>query len=253
MDPVRRAVWYIESHFSSPIGLDEIAGAGELSRFHFSRTFAQATGRSVSAYLRGRRLTEAARALANGAPDILTVALDVGYGSHEAFTRAFRDYFGVTPEDVRARHTVDHLQLMEPFIMTDRPAMRLAESAFRAEGPFLLAGIRQFRTFDERDGIRPVAALQPHIGHMPGQIGGDAYGVCLMPSSGEEGSDCLTAVAARSLDELPEGFRASASPAAAMRSSSTTTTCRKSAPPAPPSSASGSRNPAPRSRPNRSS
>jgi len=44
--------------------------------------------------VRGRRLTEAARSLSNGAPDILSVALDTGYGSHEAFTRAFSRQFG---------------------------------------------------------------------------------------------------------------------------------------------------------------
>ena len=49
-------------------------------------------------YMRGRRLSEAARVLANGGADILTVALDFGYGSHEAFTRAFRrSQFGVNP------------------------------------------------------------------------------------------------------------------------------------------------------------
>ena len=53
---------------------------------------------SVMRYVRARRLTKAARALARGAPDILTLALEADYGSHEAFTRAFRDHFGVTPE-----------------------------------------------------------------------------------------------------------------------------------------------------------
>ena len=55
-------------------------------------------------YARARRLTEAARVLAKGAPDILNVALEADYGSHEAFTRAFRDHFGMTPEAVRTRH-----------------------------------------------------------------------------------------------------------------------------------------------------
>ena len=49
-------------------------------------------------YVRARRLTRRTHAGAN-APDILQVALDAGYGSHEAFTRAFRDCFGITPED----------------------------------------------------------------------------------------------------------------------------------------------------------
>jgi len=44
---------------------------------------------SVMRYVRGRQLTEAARCLASGAPDILAIALEAGYGSHEAFTRAF--------------------------------------------------------------------------------------------------------------------------------------------------------------------
>jgi transcriptional regulator GlxA family with amidase domain len=40
--------------------------------------FGAATGRSIMRYVRGRRLTEAARSLADGAPDILAVALCVG-------------------------------------------------------------------------------------------------------------------------------------------------------------------------------
>ena len=64
-------------------------------------------------YMRGRRLSEAARVLANGGADILTVALDFGYGSHEAFTRAFRDQFGVTPESVRAQRHLDNVNLVE--------------------------------------------------------------------------------------------------------------------------------------------
>ncbi|MGE5157753.1 MAG: helix-turn-helix domain-containing protein [Gemmatimonas sp.] len=67
------------------------------------RAFAAATGFSVMRYVRARRLSEAARALARGAPDILSLALEADYGSHEAFTRAFRDHFGMTPEAVPPR------------------------------------------------------------------------------------------------------------------------------------------------------
>ena len=62
MEPIRRALWYIEGHYSDPVGLDDIAASAGVSRFHLSRTFSQVTGRSVTAYLRARRLTEAARA-----------------------------------------------------------------------------------------------------------------------------------------------------------------------------------------------
>src|ERR1700710_881424 len=117
MNPAQKALWFIESHLASPLTLDEIAGVGGISRFHMVRAFAAATGLSVMRYVRARRLSEAARALAGGAPDILSVALEADYGSHEAFTRAFREHFGVTPETVRGSAPPDNLQLQEPIPM----------------------------------------------------------------------------------------------------------------------------------------
>ena len=87
-NPVGKALWFIESHFASEIALDEIADIAGVSRYHMTRAFGDTTGHSIMRYVRGRRLTEAARALVGGAPDILTVALDAGYGSQEAFSRA---------------------------------------------------------------------------------------------------------------------------------------------------------------------
>ena len=84
-----KALWYIESHLSSEISLEAVAEAAGVSRFHLSRTFAASTGSSLAGYSRARRLSEAAKALVKGTPDILSVALDAGYSSHEAFTRAF--------------------------------------------------------------------------------------------------------------------------------------------------------------------
>src|SRR6201993_1561952 len=73
---------------------------------HLARAFGVLTGQSLMRYVRGRRLTEAARSLAAGEPDILKVALEAGYGSHEAFTRAFREQFQVTPEDFRSARSL---------------------------------------------------------------------------------------------------------------------------------------------------
>jgi AraC family transcriptional regulator len=97
--------------------LDRIAATVGVSTFHLCRAFAAATGQSVAAYARARRLTQAAAALASGAPDILDVALAAGYGSHEAFTRAFRQQFQTTPESVRARASTGTLLLQEPLRM----------------------------------------------------------------------------------------------------------------------------------------
>src|SRR4051794_39267166 len=141
MNPAQKALWYIESHLAGALTLDDIAAIGGVSRFHMVRSFAAATGFSVMRYVRARRLTEAARALANGAPDILTLALDADYGSHEAFTRAFRDRFGVTPEAVRGQACLDHPRLQEPLVMDSPLTDKLQPPRFETGKALLVAGI----------------------------------------------------------------------------------------------------------------
>src|SRR5712671_2886810 len=141
MNPAQKALWYIESHLATVLTLDEISSIAGVSRFHLVRAFAAATGFSVMRYVRTRRLTEAARALAAGAPDILALALDADYGSHEAFTRAFRDHFGVTPETVRAATCLDHLKLQEPILMDSTLTDKLQAPRFQTSKPLLVAGL----------------------------------------------------------------------------------------------------------------
>jgi len=207
MDAVKKALWYIESHSANPLTLGDVAEASGLSRFYLSRVFPEVTGHSVFAYLRGRRLSEAARVLAEGAPDILSVALEAGYGSHEAFTRAFRDFLGLTPEEVRARRSLDNLPVMEAIRMSDVPTVELAAPTYRKVDAMLIAGLRQYYPYDERGGIPAQwQRLAPHLGHIPNATGESAYGVCTSVAGDDNGFDYTCGVAARSLDELPEGF-----------------------------------------------
>src|SRR3984885_16268476 len=112
MSLASKALWAIERNLNRELSLQEVAEACGVSRFHLAHAFGEATGYSVMEYIRRRRLTEAARALAGGAPDILALALDAGYGSHEAFSRAFRTQFGTTPETVRKTGNVGKLAMV---------------------------------------------------------------------------------------------------------------------------------------------
>src|ERR1700682_5994215 len=150
MNPAQKALWYIESHLADELTLDEIAAIGGISRFHMVRAFAAATGLPVMRYVRARRLTEAARALAGGAPDILKLALDADYGSHAAFTRAFRDPFGVTPEAVRAGACLDQLRLQEPIMMDSTALEHLKPPRFETSKPLLVAGLSERITHDNQ-------------------------------------------------------------------------------------------------------
>jgi AraC family transcriptional regulator len=183
MNPANKALWYIESHLAEPLALDEIAGIGGVSRFHMVRAFAAATGFPVMRYVRARRLTEAARALARGAPDILSLALEADYGSHEAFTRAFRDHFGMTPEAVRAATCLDKLKLQEAILMDSTISDTLAAPRFETAKAFLVAGIGE-RVSCDNGAIIPGLWQRFHreIADVP--AGADkaatpvAYGVC---------------------------------------------------------------------------
>ncbi len=179
MNLVGKALWYIESHFAEELSLETVAAACDVSRHHMARAFGLATGHPVMRYVRGRRLTEAARALAGGAPDILSVALDAGYGSHEAFTRAFREQFGVTPEAVRLRGEVGTLELMEPVKMRQYPNVALAEPRREHGEALLIVGLRARYSLETIAGIPAQwQRFGPYIDTIPARADGKAYGVC---------------------------------------------------------------------------
>ena len=206
MNPAQKALWFIESHLAEELTLDEIAGVAGISRFHMVRAFDAATGLSVMRYVRARRLSEAARALANGAPDILNVALDADYGSHEAFTRAFRDHFGVTPEAVRAATRVDNLTLQEPITMDSTLIDDLQAPHFQTGKSLLVAGIGERYNCESSAGI-PGHWQRFHqsVENIPGRIGHVAYGVCC---NGDDAGnfDYITGVEVSDFSDLPREF-----------------------------------------------
>jgi AraC family transcriptional regulator len=206
MTPVGKALWYIESHFASDLTLDEIAAMAGVSRYHMVRAFGEATGLPVMRYVRARRLTEAARVLANGAADILTVALDARYGSHEAFTRAFRDQFGLTPEQVRAQCHLGNIQLVEPIKMEQNLIGTLPAPRFETRKPTLIAGLGERYSCESSKAIPAQwQRFGPHIGHIPGQVGNAAYGVKYNPD--DEGNfDYLCGVEVKDFTDLPAEF-----------------------------------------------
>lgn len=205
-NPAGKALWYIESHFREEIDLQAIADAAGVSRYHLSRVFGLATGYSIMEYLRGRRLTEAARALALGAPDILAVALDAGYGSHEAFTRAFRDQFDKTPETVRGQTNLNNLNLVEAIKMDETLLTNLQPPRFENGKTLLIAGLSE-RYNSETSASIPAQwqKFVPHLNHIPGQVGRATYGV-LCNSDDAGNTEYVTGVEVSDFARVPAEF-----------------------------------------------
>jgi AraC family transcriptional regulator len=84
---------------------DELASRVHLSRFHFDRLVSAAAGEPPAAFRRRILLKRAAYQLLSTDQDVLPVALEAGYSSHEAFTRAFARAYGRSPSRWRDRPT----------------------------------------------------------------------------------------------------------------------------------------------------
>lgn len=139
VERIQAAIDHIEAHLQGCIDIHDLAYSVGYSASHFQRMFHALVGDTVAEYIRRRRLTEAFWHITGEKRRIMDIALDYGFESHEAFTRAFKQCFGITPAECRrgnhsslavngkqriTAHYLDHLEkgmTMTPKII-DMPA-----------------------------------------------------------------------------------------------------------------------------------
>lgn len=98
MEAVQR---YIRLHMDEPLNRDVLAAVAGFSVSHLHRLFADEAGESIARYTRRLRLKRAGFKLRAGATDITEVALAAGYDSHAAFSKAFKQQYGLSPSEFR--------------------------------------------------------------------------------------------------------------------------------------------------------
>ena len=217
-DPFTRVVAWIEQQLDRPLTLEQVAARAGLSTHHFSRLFTARMGRSVMAHVRGRRLVRGARRLCDE-PDLKLVdlAFDCGFESQEAFTRAFKRVFGVSPGRFRSGFAVEPIEGQYPMTVPDTSTasvVRLPDLArlasFRVAGPA--------RRFDEATKSEIPQLWSALIGALPfaGQVQSWAtYGVV---SSVDQGEGCFQYMAGVGVETgcvPPPGFSTMEIPAGA--------------------------------------
>jgi AraC family transcriptional regulator len=92
---------YISDHIDEPLNREVLASVAGFSIPHFHRIFTGQMGENISNYVRRVRLERAGRKLRMGAVDITEVALAAGYDSHAAFSKAFKQQYGLSPSEFR--------------------------------------------------------------------------------------------------------------------------------------------------------
>ncbi|MCE0490269.1 helix-turn-helix domain-containing protein [Pantoea sp. Mb-10] len=111
---IRSLLDWIENNLGHDLHLDEVARRAGYSRWHLQRLFRQHTGFSLAEYIRQRRLTESALTLINSDEAILQVAMSYGFDTQQAYTRTFKNYFSVTPGQLRRQRQVAPERLLFP-------------------------------------------------------------------------------------------------------------------------------------------
>jgi AraC family transcriptional regulator len=103
LEPLNDAMAWVEAHLGDQDGVDvaELARIAMTSEYHLRRMFSALAGMPLSEYVRRRRLTLAGAEVLSGERTLLDIAVRYGYGSGEAFARAFRAMHGIGPGEAR--------------------------------------------------------------------------------------------------------------------------------------------------------
>ncbi|MFE4196640.1 helix-turn-helix domain-containing protein [Paenarthrobacter sp. NPDC056912] len=93
---------HCEEHLDEPLNLADLAAIAGFSPYHFHRVFQHVTGEAPKEYLRRLRLERAVHRLKVSPDNLIHIAVEAGYTTHETFTRAFTRTFGMRPSEFRA-------------------------------------------------------------------------------------------------------------------------------------------------------
>jgi AraC family transcriptional regulator len=101
-----RVLVFIQKNLDEEMPLDELARVAHFSPYHFHRIFRGMVGESLKEHIRRLRLERAAQRLKHTSRSVLEIALEAGFQTHEAFTRAFRALLGCSPSQFRRGSSV---------------------------------------------------------------------------------------------------------------------------------------------------
>lgn len=168
---------HVETHLGDDLDVAVLASRAGTTEYHLRRVFSSLVGMPLSEYVRRRRMTVAAADVIAGRPS-LDIAVQYGYGSTEAFNRAFRAVHRVSPVEVRRnggplraqpqlrlRLTIEGNSIMDTHI-SNQPAFRLVGHAVkvplihRGVNPHIQAHIASIPA-GEHERLRKLSSVAP--------------------------------------------------------------------------------------------
>ncbi|WP_313340021.1 AraC family transcriptional regulator [Sedimentibacter sp.] len=176
-EAIQKTLDFIETNISEEIDIKQLAKESALSLFYYQRLFSRLVKKPVREYIKLRRLACACKSLADKQHRILDIALDCGFGSHETFTRAFKEAYKMTPEEYREQPVMlnqfDKPDLLLNYTMIDEGVPLISDGLVLE---FNRKTIQQPILFMGVTGIIPIVGQMP-LGEatgvdMPGEVWG---------------------------------------------------------------------------------
>jgi len=114
---IKDALEYIENHLDEPMSFKKLAQKFNFSPYYFHRMFSIIVGKTISAYIRDRRLQLACIALTTTNNPVTNIGLDCGYDSAQSFSRTFKQIYGISPSEYRKQGLIPLVLSVDEMIL----------------------------------------------------------------------------------------------------------------------------------------
>jgi AraC family transcriptional regulator len=218
LEQLETAVIFIENNLHEDLRVDEVAGVAGYSYYHFHRIFEAVLGETVGNYIRSRRLCRAAGDLLYTDKRILDIAVQYQFDSQEAFSRAFKKAYKVTP-GVYRKNRIDTIvggkKELSPLRLKHLTDGMTIQPVIREIDPVMLNGLRGKSSLKNNKLFSMWKAFDSRVSEIPNlESGRRGYGICeadpefdlsLFDETTE--SSHFIGAAVSSLAEVPEGMQ----------------------------------------------
>ncbi|WP_411197971.1 helix-turn-helix domain-containing protein [Vibrio sp. EA2] len=141
---IQNVLDYIHNNLELPLNVDDISQQSCWSRWQLQRVFQQHTGMSVVHYVRELKLSFAAERLINSSERSLDIAIELGFTSENAFSRAFKQMFSLSPREYRQKRQLYGVR--QPFVLlpvseASKLGARFANVKIETKPAFNLKGV----------------------------------------------------------------------------------------------------------------
>ncbi len=201
---IREAIEFIETNLAEDISAEDVARHVNISPFYFQRGFTLLCGYTIAEYIRNRRLALAAGELAGGSAKVIDIAMKYGYGSPDAFTKAFARFHGVTPVMVQKNQAM--MKTFAPLkIKLSLEGGYLMDYRLTKKESFTVMGAAKSFSYDGAKAVVP-EFWKEHYTKGNGKYVCGMFGINIDETMGHDRFEYMIADLYNPVQDVPEGF-----------------------------------------------